>query len=93
MMVSTAKSPKSITLDAATAQELAALAQQWHLSEGEALRQAIRLASREPTAPAGTRLSPAEEQQAVDKLRASLAAQGVDFDAWVKDALAIRHGY
>ena len=93
MMVSTAKSPQSFTLDATTAQELAALAQQWQLSEGEALRQAIRLAGREPTAPEVAELSPAEKQQALDKLRASLAAQGVDFDAWVKDARAIRHGY
>lgn len=93
MMTHTAKSPQSFTLDAATAQELTALAQQWQLSEAEALRQAIQCAREATPDPEVAELSPAEKQQALDKLRASLAAQGVDFDAWVKDARAIRHGY
>ena len=93
MMTRTAKSPKSITLDAATAHELAVLAQQWQLSEADALRRAIRLAYCEPTAPEVAELSPPEKEQALAELRASLAAQGVDFDAWVKDARAIRRGY
>ena len=93
MMVRTTKSPHSFTLDADTAQELAALAQQWQLSEGEALRRAIRCAHEAATEPEVVELSPAEKLQALAALRASLAAQGVDFDAWAREARAIRRGY
>ena len=92
-MVRTAKSPHSFTLDAETAQELAALARQWQLSEGEALRRAIRCAREAATEPEAAALSPTEKLQALAALRAALAAQGVDFDAWAKDARAIRRGY
>lgn len=93
MMVRTAKSLKSFTLDAETAQELAALAQQWQMSEGEALRRAIRCAREAANEPEVAELSPSEKLQALAALRASLAAQGADFDAWAKDARAIRRGY
>ena len=93
MMVRTANPPKSFILDAETAQELAALAQQWQLSEGDALRRAIRCARAVATEPEVAELSPEEKLHALAALRASLAAQGVDFDAWTKDARAIRRGY
>ena len=93
MIVRTTKPTNSFTLDAETAQALTALAQQWQLSEGEALRRVIRRACRETTAPEIAELSPAERLQALAELRASLAAQGVDFDAWAREAQAIRRGH
>lgn len=93
MIVGTAKSTNSFTLDAETALALAALAQQWQLSEEDALRRVIQRACRAATAPEIAELSPAERLQALAELRASLAAQGVDFDAWAREAQAIRRGH
>lgn len=93
MIVRTTKPTNSFTLDAETAQTLTALAQQWQLSEEDALRRVIQRACREATAPEIEELSPAEQRQALTELRASLAAQGVDFDAWARAAQAIRRGH
>ena len=90
MVVHTAKSTHSFTLDAETAPALAALAQQWQLSEGDALRRAIRRASHESAAPKFSAASPAERLQALAELRSSLAEQGIDFDAWEREVREIR---
>ena len=93
MVVHTAKSTHSFTLDAETAQILVALAQQWQLSEDDALRRAIRRASHESAAPETSASSPAERLQALAELRSSLAEQGTDFIAWEREACEIRQGH
>ena len=93
MVVPTAKSTHSFTLDAETASALAALAQQWQLSEGDALRRAIWRASNESTAPETSASSPADRLQALAELRSSLAGQGTDFIAWDQEAQEIRQGH
>ena len=86
MVVRTTKSTDSFTLDAETAATLAALTQCWQTTPADALRRAILMAAREPALP------PAERLQALRELRASLSAQGVDFDAWAREAQAMREG-
>lgn len=93
MVVHTAKSTHSFTLDAETAPALAALAQQWQLSEGDALRRAIWSTCHESTAPETSASSPAERRQALAELRSSLAEQGTDFNAWEREAREIRQGH
>lgn len=76
------------TLDDETARALAKLARHWNLTESEALRRALlQLASGY-----GPILSPQERLEALQRLRASLAEHGVDFDAWEREAYALRHG-
>ena len=76
------------TLDDQSARALATLAQHWNTTESEALRRALlQAASRY-----GPILSPEERLAALDRLQKSLAERGVDFDAWARDAWAIRHG-
>ena len=92
MIVRTTKSTDSFTLDAETAATLAALAQRWQTTPADALRRAILMAAREPALPQADTFTPAERLQALRELRASLAAQGVDFDAWTREAEATREG-
>ena len=76
------------TLDDETALALATLAQRWNVAEPEALRRALlQAASRY-----GPILSPEERLAALDRLQKSLAERGVDFDAWAREAQAIRYG-
>lgn len=76
------------TLDDETAGALAKLAQHWKLTESEALRRALL----QVASGYGPILSPEERLAALDQLQKSLAEQGVDFDAWAREAYAIRHG-
>lgn len=86
MTVPNAKS--TYTLDDASADALATLAQHWNMTESEALLRALlQAASR-----CGPTLSPEERLAALDRLQKSLAERGVDFDAWAREAWAIRHG-
>ena len=86
------RTTKSTELDAETAATLAALAQRWQTTPADALRRAILTAAREPALPQADTFTPAERLQALRELRASLAAQGVDFDAWAREAQAMREG-
>ena len=88
--MTTTKTNTKITysLDDELAQALAKLAAHWKVPESEALRRAVlQVAS-------GYRpvLSREERLAVLDQLRDSLAARGVDFDAWAREAYAIRHG-
>ena len=76
------------TLDDESARALATLAQHWNTTESEALRRAVLKAA----SGYGPILSPEERLAALDRLRASLAERGVDFDAWAREARAIRYG-
>ncbi|MDE2788536.1 MAG: hypothetical protein OXL37_18025 [Chloroflexota bacterium] len=76
------------TLDDESARALATLAQRWNVAEPEALRRALlQAASQYDPIP-----SPGERLAALDLLQKSLAERGVDFDAWAREAWAIRHG-
>lgn len=76
------------TLDEETARALATLAQRWNVAGTEALRRALmQAASQYDPIP-----SPEERLAALDRLQKSLAERGVDFDAWAREAWAIRHG-
>ena len=86
----TAKSTYS--LDAVTAGALAALARRWQISEADALRRAIRqTAARERVYPPEKERTQAQKADALRELQESLAARGVDFDAWLRETEAIRH--
>ena len=76
------------TLDDESARALAKLAHHWKVTESEALRRALlHVASGY-----GPVLSPEERLAALHRLQKSLAERGVDFDAWAREARAIRHG-
>ncbi len=75
-------------LDEESARALATLAHHWNMTESEALRRALLQAA----SGYGPVLSPEERLAALDRLRASLAERGVDFDAWAREAWEIRHG-
>ena len=86
--MTTTKTKITYSLDDELAQALAKLAAHWKVPESEALRRAVlQVAS-------GYRpvLSREERLAALDQLRDSLAARGVDFDAWAREAYALRHG-
>ena len=76
------------TLDDESARALAKLAQHWKMTESDALRRALL----QVASGYGPVLSPEERLAALDRLRASLAERGVDFDAWAREAWEIRHG-
>lgn len=76
------------SLDEESAAALAKLAHYWKLTESEALRRALL----QVAAGYGPILSPEERLAALDRLQKSLAERGVDFDAWAREAYAIRHG-
>ena len=79
-------------LDAETAAALMALAQRWQTTPVDALRRSILEAAREPVPPRADAFTLAERVRALHELRASLSAQGVDFDAWAREAQAMREG-
>ena len=79
-------------LDAETAVVLAALAQRWQTTPADALRRAILKAEGEPVPPRADVFSRAERVRVLLELRSALVAQGVDFDAWAREAQAIRQG-
>ena len=86
----TAKS--TYLLDAETADALAALARRWQISEADALRRAVRqTAARERVHQPAKERTPPQRAAALRELQESLAARGVDFDAWMPEAEAIRH--
>ena len=76
------------TLDDESARALATLAQHWNVTESEALRRALL----QVASSYGPILSPEERLAALNRLQKSLAERGVDFDAWAREARAIRHG-
>lgn len=76
------------TLDDESTHALATLARHWNVTESEALRRALLQAA----SGYGPVLSPEERLAALDRLQKSLAERGVDFDAWAREARAIRHG-
>ena len=76
------------TLDEESARALATLVQRWNVAGPEALRRALmQAAAQYDPIP-----SPEERLAALDRLQKSLAERGVDFDAWAREAWAIRHG-
>ena len=79
-------------MDAETAVVLKVLAQRWRTTPAGALRLAILMAAREPVPPRSDPFSLAERLRACHDLYAAMAAQGADFDAWVRKAQAIRRG-
>ena len=86
----TAKSTYS--LDSETADALAALARRWQISEADALCRAVRqTAVRERVHQPEKERTPAQRAAVLRELQESLAARGVDFDAWLREAEAIRH--
>ena len=86
--MTTPNTKTTYTLDDETTRALAKLAQHWNLTESEALRRALL----QVASAYGPILSPQERLDALERLRASLAERGVDFDAWAREAYAIRHG-
>ena len=86
--MTTPNTKTTYTLDEETAGALAKLAHHWNLTESEALRRALL----QVASGYGPILSPEERLAALDRLRDSLVERGVDFDAWAREAYAIRHG-
>ena len=71
-------------LDADTVRALEGLARRWNVSKSEALQRAIRREVERQPARADTRL------EALQALQESVAARGVDLDAWERRSAKIR---
>ncbi len=84
MATMTVKSTYS--LDVGTVRTLEGLARRWNVSKSEALRRAIRGEAERQPSPMDARL------QALRALQESVAARGVDLDAWEQQAAGIRRG-
>ena len=72
------------SLDVGTVRTLEELARRWNVSKSEALRRAIRGEAERQPSPVDARL------QALRALQKSVAARGVDLDAWEREAAEIR---
>lgn len=72
------------SLDVDTVRALEGLARRWNVSKSEALRRAIRHEAERQLSRADARL------QVLRALQKSVAARGVDLDAWERQAAEIR---
>ena len=72
------------SLDVGTVRTLEELARRWNVSKSEALRRAIRGEAERQPSRVDARL------QALRALQKSVAARGVDLDAWEREAAEIR---
>ncbi len=82
MAVTTIKSTYS--LDVETVRTLEMLARRWNVSKSEVLRRAIRSAAGEKSQRVREKL------EALDRWQAAVKAQGIDVEAWAREARAER---
>ena len=78
------KIKSTYSLDVETVRTLESLARSWNVPKTEVLRRAIRAAAHEESPRARQKL------EALDRWQAALKAQGVDFEAWEREARAER---